>query len=101
MRSVVCRDYQRKIRDVAGRCGAVLVIGGCTAEMWTRGFKIGSVTFAYLMDMNGMLARGQILDVQFDFYTLRCGRKRRDADALAFGVLYIYGNWLRLAMGLR
>jgi hypothetical protein len=58
MRSVVCRNYQRKIRDVAGRRCAMLVTGVRTIEVRTRGFKIGPVTFAYLMDVNGMLARG-------------------------------------------
>jgi hypothetical protein len=54
--------------------------------VWTGGFKIGSVTFAYLMNMNGMLARGQILDVEFDSYTVLGGGKRRGADTLALGV---------------
>src|ERR1700730_12445801 len=101
MRCVIRGDYQSKIRNVSGRCGAVFVTRAGRTKVRTRGFEIGRVTFAYLMDMNGVLARRQILDVEFDFYTLRCGCKRRGTDALAFLVLYIYGNWLRLATGLR
>ena len=100
MRRVIRGDYQRKIRDVPGRCAVFVTRAGRT-KVRTRGFEIGCVTFAYLMDMNGMLAGRQILDVEFDFYTLLCGRKRRGADALAFRVLYIYDNRLRLAAGLR
>src|ERR1700730_10281713 len=99
MRCVIRGDYQSKIRNVSGRCGAVFVTRAGRTKVRTRGFEIGCVTFAYLMDMNGMLARRQILDVEFDFYALRCGRKRRGADALAFRVLYIYDNRLRLATG--
>ena len=90
MRSVIWRDDQRKIRDVAGGYGAVLVIGLRTTEVWPRGFEIGWVAFAYLMDVNGMLARGQILDVKLDFYTVLGGCKRRGADALAFRVFQIH-----------
>jgi hypothetical protein len=90
MRSAVCADYQRKIRDIAGRCAAMFVVGVCRTKVWTRGFKIGRVTFAYLVDMNGMFARGQILDVEFDFYAMRGGGERRGADAAAVGALDIY-----------
>ena len=100
MRGVIRGDYQRKIRNVPGRCGAMVVNGTGASKVWARGFEIGCVAFGYLMDMNGMLARRQILDVEFDFYTLRSGRKRRGADALAFRVFYLYGNCFRLAAGL-
>src|ERR1700731_3819971 len=63
MRSVIRRDDQRKIRDVAGRYGAVLVIGLRTTEVWARGFEIRWIAFAYLLDVNRMLARREILDV--------------------------------------
>ena len=86
MRSVVCLDYQRKLLDVSVRYGPVLVIGAGTTEVWTGRFKIGPVTFAYLVNMNGMLARGQILDVEFDSYAVLGGGKRRGADTLALGV---------------
>jgi hypothetical protein len=90
MRSPVCADYQRKVWDIAGRRGAMFVVGICRTKVWTRGFKIGRVTFACLMDMNGMLAWGQILDVELDFYAMLGRGERCGADAPAVGVLDIY-----------
>ena len=65
---------QRKIRDVTCRqSGVVRVIAfRCAAwvEVGSGRFEIRRLAFRELMDMQGMLARRQVLDVELDSYAM-------------------------------
>src|SRR5258707_4530677 len=66
-----------------------------TVEVWARGFEVGRVALGVLMDVQGMLARRQTLDVQLDLYAMRSFGKHGGSDALTLGVLDFDGNRFR------
>src|SRR5260221_11505833 len=66
-----------------------------TVEVWARGFEVGRVALGVLMDVQGMLARRQTLDVQLDLYAMRSFGKHGGSDALTLGVLDFDGNRVR------
>src|SRR5258708_39383671 len=66
-----------------------------TVEVWARGFEGGRVALGVLMDVQGMLARRQTLDVQLDLYAIRSFGKHGGSDALTLGVLDFDGNRFR------
>src|SRR5258708_24935049 len=66
-----------------------------TVEVWALGFEVGRVALGVLMDVQGMLARRQTLDVQLDLYAMRSFGKHGGSDALTLGVLDFVGNRLR------
>src|SRR5260221_14125089 len=63
-----------------------------TVEVWARGFEVGRVALGVLMDVQGMLARRQTLDVQLDLYAMRSFGKHGGFDDLTLGVLDLIGN---------
>src|SRR5258706_16266570 len=71
-----------------------------TVEVWARGFEVGRVALGVLMDVQGMLARRQTLDVQLDLYAMRSFGKHGGSDALNLGVLDFDGNRVRRGGGL-
>src|SRR5258708_14352000 len=66
-----------------------------TVEVWALGFEVGRVALGVLMDVQGMLARRQTLDVQLDLYAMRSFGKHGGSDALTLGVLDFDGNRFR------
>src|SRR5258708_30688504 len=70
-------------------------MAGSTVEVWARGFEVGRVAIGVLMDVQGMLARRQTLDVQLDLYAMRSFGKHGGSDALTLGVLDFDGNRFR------
>src|SRR5258708_33869500 len=70
-----------------------------TVEVWARGFEVGRVALGVLMDVQGMLARRQTLDVQLDLYAMRSFGKHGGSDALNLGVLDFDGNRVRRGGG--
>src|SRR5258707_6031845 len=70
-----------------------------TVEVWARGFEVGRVALGVLMDVQGMLARRQTLDVQLDLYAMRSFGKHGGSDALTLGVLDFDGNRFRRGGG--
>jgi hypothetical protein len=70
-------DDQGKIWNVPGGMAAV-GMAGCV-EMRASGFEVGRLAFSELVNVNGMLARRKILDVQTDLNT--CGRRRERSGA--------------------
>src|SRR5260221_9211494 len=66
-----------------------------TVEVWARGFEVGRVALGVLMDVQGMLARRQTLDVQLDLYAMRSFGKHGGSDPLTLGVLDFDGNRFR------
>ena len=77
---------QRKIRDIAGRRGAGIMTGVVRAEVRSGGFKIRSIAFGGLMDVHGMLTRGQVFDIEFDLDAGFGGGKRGGANGFSFGI---------------
>jgi len=76
---------QREIRNVSRGCAAVRVTAG--VKMGARGLEVRRFAFRELVDMDGMLARREFLDVQNDFHAGWCGGKGCRANGLAIGVL--------------
>src|SRR5258708_28429416 len=70
-----------------------------TVEVWARGFEVGRVALGVLMDVQGMLARRQTLDVQLDLYAMRSFGKHGGCAALTLGVLDFDGNRFRRGRG--
>src|SRR5260370_42282398 len=58
---------QRKVRDISGGHTRVIGVAGSAIEMRTSGFEVRGLALGVLMDVQGMLARRQALDVQLDF----------------------------------
>jgi len=70
-------DDERKIRDVTGRGAIVAMLSAAGIEVRASGFEVGRIAFSDLMNVNGVFARRQILDVQRDFDALwRAGKLR-------------------------
>ena len=62
---------ERKIRDVASRCCVMAVLSAAGIEMRASGFEVGRFAFCDLMNVDGVFAWRQILDVQCDFDAFR------------------------------
>src|SRR5258708_33702519 len=75
-RSVGGHD-QRKVRDISGGHTRVVGVAGSAIEMRTSGFEVRGLAFGVLMDVQGMLARRQALDVQLDFHAMRSFAEHR------------------------
>ena len=93
VRGAVGADNERKIRYVAGRHAVMAVLGAAGIEVRTGGLEVRRVALGNLMDVDGMLAGRQILDVQCNFDALRTAGKLGSANALAFGVLEFDSHW--------
>jgi hypothetical protein len=88
VRGAISPDNQRKIRNISSRCHSGHgVIMTASFEVRTGGFEIRRIAFANLVDVDGMLAGGEALDIEHDFNALwRCAQSGR-ADRLPLGVL--------------
>jgi hypothetical protein len=94
MGSAVGGDDKRKIWDVAGGGRTVVVFSATGIEVRARGGEVGGITLCHLMDVDGMLARRKILDVESDFDAFGSARKQRCSHILAVGILEFNSNWL-------
>src|SRR5258708_37864943 len=70
-------------------------MAGSTVEVWAGGLEVRRVALGVLMDVQGMLARRQTLDVQLDLYAMWSFAKHGGPDALTLGVLDFHGNRFR------
>src|SRR5258708_23011 len=70
-------------------------MAGSTVEVWAGGLEVRRVALGVLMDVQGMLARRQTLDVQLDLYAMWSFAKHGGPDALTLGVLDFHGNRVR------
>src|SRR5580700_8439154 len=66
---------ERKIRDVASRCCVMAVLSAAGIEMRAGGLEVGRFAFCDLMNVDGVFAWRQILDVQCDFDAFRSAGK--------------------------
>ena len=87
VRGAICADNQRKIRDIASWGAVVVVFSAAWIKVRACGFKVGWVTRRNLMNVNGMLTRRKILDVQSDFDAFWRARKLCCSHALTIGIL--------------
>jgi hypothetical protein len=94
MGSAVGGDDKRKIWDVAGGGRTVVVFSATGIEVRARGGEVGGITLCHLMDVDGMLARRKILDVESDFDAFGSARKQSCSHILAVGILEFNSNWL-------
>jgi hypothetical protein len=101
VRRTVSADDKRKIRDVARGGAFVTVLSAAWIEMGTCGLKIRRVTRGNLMNVDGVLSRWQIFDVERDFDTFRRAGKLRCPHALALGVLEFDDYWLGSGAAMR
>jgi hypothetical protein len=70
-------DDERKIRNVACGSAIVAMLSATGIEVRASGFEVGRVAFSDLMNVNGVFARRQILDVERDFDAFwRAGKLR-------------------------
>ena len=83
MRRPVRADDQHKIRNVSGRCPAMVMASRGAGKMRSRGLEIRPFALGCLMNVNGMLSRRQILDIQFDSHPRRSIGQSRGPDALS------------------
>src|SRR5258707_4688287 len=74
-------------------------MAGSTVEVWAGGLEVRRVALGVLMDVQGMLARRQTLDVQLDLYAMWSFAKHGGPDALTLGVLDFHGNRFRRGGG--
>jgi hypothetical protein len=83
---------ERKVWDIAGgRTRIHSFMHVSAAEMRTRGFEIRRLALRKLVDVQGVLPRREILDIQGDFDALGRGRESRSADTLALHILDVHG----------
>src|SRR5450432_1224987 len=68
------------------------MVGVRRAKMRAGGFEVGRIALGELMDVNGMLAGGQVFYVQLDFYALGRGGESGGADVVAVGVSDLDGR---------
>src|SRR5450432_2406800 len=73
------------------------MVGVRRAKMRAGGFEVGRIALGELMDVNGMLAGGQVLYVQLDFYAFGRGGESGGADVVAVGVSDLDGRGFGLA----
>lgn len=92
VRSAVGSDDQGKIRDVAGGRPVVMVRATAGIEVGTCGSEARRVAFCDLMDVNGVFAGREILDVQSDFHAFRSAGKSGASHDLAFRILEFDGG---------
>src|SRR4029077_1242268 len=59
---------QGKVRNISGGHTHVVRVAGGAVEMRAGGLEVRGFALRVLMDVEGMLARRQALDVQFDFH---------------------------------
>src|SRR5258708_37200560 len=74
-------------------------MAGSTVEVWAGGLEVRRVALGVLMDVQGMLARRQTLDVQLDLYAMWSFAKHGGPAALTLGVLDFHGNRVRRGGG--
>jgi hypothetical protein len=96
--SAVGRNDQRKIGDIAR--GMALVRMACGIEVSSSRFKVGRLAFGVLVDVNGMFARGKILDVESDLDASGNRRQESSSHALALGIDEVDGYGLGRGMGM-
>src|SRR5215475_8586865 len=77
---------QREIGNVARR-RAAMRMAAAGVKVGARGLEIRRFAFRELMDVDGMLTRRELLDVQGDFHACGRGGKGGGANGLAIGVL--------------
>src|SRR5260370_6152406 len=82
---------QSKVRDIAS--GHSLV-GVSAAKMRSGGLEVGRLTLGHLMNVEGVLTRREILDIEGYFDALGRGRESRSADALALCILDVNSDGL-------
>lgn len=87
-------DDERKIRDVAGGGGVVMVFSAAGIEVRSRGLEVWRIAFCDLMDMNGVFAWRQIFDVQRDFDAFGRAGKQRRSNIVAIGISEFDGHRL-------
>ncbi len=63
-------------------------------EMRARGLEIRSIALCRFMNVNSMLARREILRIQFDFYALRRRGNCCGTYCLTLSILQVYRYWL-------
>src|SRR5712664_305603 len=85
---------QRKVRDISGGHTRVVGVAGSAIEMRTSGFEVRGLALGVLMDVQGMLARRQALDVQLDFHAMRSFAEHRGSHVLSLGVFDFHGDRL-------
>jgi hypothetical protein len=92
----VSADDQRKVGDITGgeAAAGVIVIGAIRIEMRAGRLEVGSFALGELMDMQRVLARRKIFDVELDANAVGSFGKRRGADDFVLAVLDFNGERL-------
>ena len=84
VRGMVVGDDEEEIRNIAGRHALVAVTRG--VEVRTGAFEIGGIALSDLVNVHGMLARWEILDIELDAHAFRNAGERGGANTLALGI---------------
>src|SRR6266478_2006353 len=85
---------QGKVRNISGGHAHMVGVAGGAVEMRARGLEVRCFTLRVLMDVKGMLARGQALDVQLDFHAMRSFGEHSGSNVLPLGVFDFHGDRL-------
>src|SRR5216683_7444119 len=85
---------QRKVRNISGGHAHVVGVAGGAVEVRACGLEVRCLALGVLMDVQGMLARRQALDVQLDFHAMRSFAEHRGSHVLTLGVFDFHGDRL-------
>ena len=102
VRGTIFTDDEGEVRNVSCRQAVVAVApvsGAVWVEMRSRGGKIRRFALCCLMNMDGVLARWKILDVDLDLNAVWRFREYRRSDVLALRILDFNGDRLGAGMG--
>ena len=84
------------IRNIAG-VRSIWILQAMLFSVWiempARRFEVRSVTFCILMDVNSMLSRREIVEIQADLNAVRRIGKGSGADAFALPILKVNCDW--------
>jgi hypothetical protein len=75
------------------------MFGPHRVEVGSGRLEVGRLAFCELVDMQGVLAGRQVLDIELDSYAVRRFGKGCGANALALGVFNIDREWFGCGIG--
>jgi len=95
MSRAVGPDDQSKVRNIArGKTFMHAFMRMASTKMRASGFEIRRLALRELMNVNGMLARRKILDIERNLDAFGRRRQRGSANTLALRILDVHGNGL-------